>query len=105
MDLVNAHDYNILTEHLLPEINRAKRTCTGKNVVSIEKKLLQQRRCGYFSSHSASPLNSRNISASTTPTPMTNGSRSAQTSSQPSINGDAIEGASNSRKGSYDNAI
>ena len=97
LDVVTPHDYSCLSDQLMPELNRAKRTGCGKQVVSIEKKMLQ-RRSGYFASHSASPFTSRNISASTTPTPLTTDGRSLQTSSQPSVNGDAVEGAAMSRE-------
>ncbi|PNS13870.1 Pumilio 2 [Sphaceloma murrayae] len=96
-EALNQRDYARFVEVLQPEINKARRMGCGKQVSSIEKKM--NRPSGFGHSRRTPTYASRAGSAERTPC-LTN-SNSAQTSSlSSSVNGDAIEGASNSRKNS-----
>ncbi|KAG8623819.1 hypothetical protein KVT40_008795 [Elsinoe batatas] len=88
--------YQEFIEYLQPEIGKARRMGCGKQVSAIEKKMNRP-----FISHQSRPINtyaSRARSGERTPALTT--SNSAQTSSLSSIDGDAVVGASETRKGS-----
>ncbi|TKX27535.1 pumilio-family RNA binding repeat-containing protein 1 [Elsinoe australis] len=95
-EVLKQREYSQFIEHLQPEIAKARRMGCGKQVSSIEKKMV--RPSTYSHPRHNSTYASRAGSGERTPG-LTN-SNSAQTSSLNSINGDAVEGAVNSRKNS-----
>lgn len=121
LDTLKPNDYNLFLESLHPAMVQAKRTGCGKQTVSIEKKMHRYDvyRHGGISnapqfqgrySHgfqlpvqmpmAMAPFASHYNSAATTPPPLTADTQSVQSSCLPSLNGDAVEGATASRKGS-----
>ncbi|ORY17992.1 armadillo-type protein [Clohesyomyces aquaticus] len=85
-------DYDELLSHLRPEMEKAKKTVSGKQVLSVEKKMHRFDRVDSVSSPGAQ----RNSMSSTTdmvPTPpLTNDAQSPQTSSLPSGNTSTADG-------------
>ncbi|QIX01527.1 hypothetical protein AMS68_007044 [Peltaster fructicola] len=104
LDSLLVQDFMYLCQHLQPAMAHTKRTGCGKQVVSIEKKMA---RCEGLVHHSATyglpvqpvAFQSNYGSVSNTPA-LTADSRSMQSSGLPSVNGDAVEGATMSRKNS-----
>lgn len=98
LDVLCERDYYSFMSTLQPEMNRAKRSGCGKQVMAIEKKM--HRPSTYGSLPVSHPFGRQTISTATTPPPLTSDTRSIQTSSAASIDGDTMEGALASRKGS-----
>lgn len=118
--MISHADYYSFVPILQQELNKAKRTGCGKQVLAVSNATLltpgledradlfcqiekSMHRFGpAYGSHQASGPTPYNISAATTPPPLTSDARSVQTSSAASINSDAMEGAgiAASRKGS-----
>lgn len=121
LDTLCREDYFAFLEILYPAMAQAKRSGCGKQVLSIEKKM--HRFEEYINGvppgamaygrppYQMQPMSmsmpgpqphfvSNYNSAATTPPALTADTQSLQSSRVPSVNGDAIEGASASRKGS-----
>ncbi|KAF4554030.1 mRNA-binding protein puf3-like protein [Elsinoe fawcettii] len=90
--------YVEFVEQLHPEISKARRMGCGKQVSAIEKKMNRPTTFPKQRSGNNATYASRAVSGERTPALTT--SNSAQTSSLSSVNGDAVEGATNSRKNS-----
>jgi hypothetical protein len=102
LDLLTQQDFDYFIEILQPELIKAKRTGCGKQVAAIEKRTQRSDEQDVpvhgndFGNHSISQ------NATPPPPPLTADQRSLQTSSAGSVNGDALEGATSSRKGSVE---
>lgn len=117
LDVVSRHDYALLIENLQPEMNKAKRSGCGKQVVSvsctcysgtitlltaisqIEKRMHRFAPSSNHGMQYALPYSGRNGNGGSSSS-FAADAKPFQSAASPSINGDAVAGAANSRKGS-----
>ncbi|KAK5014420.1 mRNA binding protein puf3, partial [Cryomyces antarcticus] len=94
LDTLGVSDYALFMQMLQPDMVKAKRTASGKQVQAIEKKMhrfdFQSTYCHV--SLPSPPASSENISTATTPPPLTSDVQSPESSSHASTNGDSIDG-------------
>lgn len=121
LDVVSREDFAILIVHLQPELNIAKRTGCGKQVISvgrpnssrpfdmltaisqIEKKMHRFSPANNQFTQYAQPFVHRNGNGVSPPS-LTVNAKPFHSSKLPNMNGDASAGASNGRKGSEANS-
>ncbi|CAD0112784.1 unnamed protein product [Aureobasidium uvarum] len=105
LDLLSQQDFDHFIDVLQPELAKAKRTGCGKQVTAIEKRMQIPYDQGLLTQPAV--FGSRTISQNTTPPPppLTADQRSLQNSSVGSVSGDALEGATSSRKGSVEHVV
>ncbi|TKA71826.1 hypothetical protein B0A49_06169 [Cryomyces minteri] len=94
LDTLSMSDYALFMQMLQPDMVKAKRTASGKQVQAIEKKMhrfdFQSTYCHL--SLPSPPASSENISTATTPPSLTSDVQSPESSSHASTNGDSIDG-------------
>ncbi|KAF2180211.1 ARM repeat-containing protein [Zopfia rhizophila CBS 207.26] len=92
LDTLCRKDYDEFVAFLKPEMDKAKKVISGKQVLSVEKKMHHYDRVDSVSSPTAqrSSISSADISAAVTPS-LTSDTQSSQTSSLPSANTSTVD--------------